>query len=118
MNPRILRCFTIADVTLLPAFILWFIWQLQFTARWTWIVFVGWMVFSFLLHRDTPKTLGWRADNLWPATQQALLFFGVMIVGLLAIGASLERLCACRRPWFPGTGSGVTSRSACFSRCF
>jgi hypothetical protein len=89
MNPRILRCFTIADVTLLPAFILWFIWQLQFTARWTWIVFVGWMVFSFLLHRDTPKTLGWRADNLWPATQQALLFFGVMIVGLLAIGASL-----------------------------
>jgi hypothetical protein len=55
MNSRILRYFTIADVTLLPAFILWFIWQLQFTARWTWIVFVGWMVFSFVLHRDTPE---------------------------------------------------------------
>src|SRR5580704_7903048 len=27
------RYFTIADITLLPAFIVWFIWQLQFTAR-------------------------------------------------------------------------------------
>jgi hypothetical protein len=88
MNARTLRYFTIADVTLLPAFILWFIWQLQFTARWTWIVFVVWMLLSFVLHHDTPKTLGWRADNLWPATKQALLFFGAMILGLLAIGAA------------------------------
>jgi hypothetical protein len=90
MNARTLRYFTIADVTLLPAFILWFIWQLQFTARWTWTVFVGWMIFSFALHRDTPKTLGWRADNLRSAARQAMLVFGAMIVGLVAIGAGLR----------------------------
>jgi membrane protease YdiL (CAAX protease family) len=89
MNSRALRYLTIADVTLLPAFILWFIWKLQFTARWTWIVFVVWVALSFLVHRDTPKTLGWRADNLWPAAKQALLVFGAMIAGLVAIGLAL-----------------------------
>ena len=89
MNSRAVRYFSIADVTLLPAFILWFIWKLQFTARWTWVFFVVWMVLSFFVHRDTPKTLGWRADNLWPATKQALLVFGAMIAGLVAIGVAL-----------------------------
>jgi hypothetical protein len=90
MNSRALRYFSIADVTLLPAFILWFIWKLQFTARWTWVFFVIWVALSFLVHRDTPKTLGWRADNLWPAAKQALLVFGIMIAGLAAIGFALR----------------------------
>ncbi len=89
---RIQRWFSLADVTLLPAFILWFIWRLQFTARWTWMVFVVWMIASFLIHRDTPKTLGWRADNLWPATKQASIVFAAMLAGLgvtgFALGAS------------------------------
>ncbi|MGA8142527.1 MAG: CPBP family glutamic-type intramembrane protease [Candidatus Acidiferrales bacterium] len=89
MKDRTIRYFTVVDVSLLPAFILWFIWKLQTTARWTWIIFVAWMVLSFLLHRDTPQTLGWRADNLWPATRQALLYFGAMAVSLLAIGSAL-----------------------------
>jgi hypothetical protein len=92
MASRIQRWFSIADVTLLPAFILWFIWRLQFTARWTWMIFVVWIVASFLVHRDTPKTLGWRADNLWPATKQSLIVFGAMLSGLgfagLLLGAS------------------------------
>jgi hypothetical protein len=92
MTLRIQRWFSLADVTLLPAFILWFIWRLQFTARWTWMVFVVWMIASFLIHRDTPKTLGWRADNLWPATKQASIVFAAMLAGLgvtgLALGAS------------------------------
>jgi hypothetical protein len=78
-----------ADAVLLPAFILWFIWQLQFTARWTWVLFVVWLVLSFLYHGDTPKTLGWRADNLRPATQQALIVFGLMTIGLLVMGLLL-----------------------------
>jgi hypothetical protein len=81
---------SLADVILLPTFILWFIWQLQFTARWTSIFFVVWLVASFLLHRDTPKTLGWRVDNLGPATKQAVMTFGAMIVGLLIIGLVLK----------------------------
>jgi hypothetical protein len=78
-----------ADVTLLPAFILWFIWQLQFTARGTWVVFVVWLTLSFSLHRDTPKSLGWRADNLWPATKLALAVFGLMTAALITIGLLL-----------------------------
>jgi hypothetical protein len=89
MNSRWQRCFSLADVILLPAFILWFIWRLQFTARWTWIVFVVWLGASFALHGDTPKTLGWRADNLAAAARQALAIFGVMAGALVLIGLAL-----------------------------
>ena len=90
MNPRAKIWLSLVDVILLPAFILWFIWQLQFTARWTWVFFVVWLAVSFLLHRDTPKTLGWRADNLGAATRQALVVFGVMIAGLVVIRLALK----------------------------
>jgi hypothetical protein len=86
MNPPLKRWLSLADVMLLPAFIMWFIWQLQFTARGTWVVFAVWLVASFLLHRDTTKTLGWCGDNIWPATKQALAVFGLMAAGLLIIG--------------------------------
>lgn len=89
MRPRVERWFSLADVTLLPAFILWFIWQLQFTARWTWVIFVIWMVASFAVHRDTPKTLGWRADNLGPATQQAVIIFAFLAAALVVVGLRL-----------------------------
>jgi hypothetical protein len=89
MNSRALRWFTLADVILLPIFILWFIWHLQFTARWTWLLLLGWMVASFLVHGDTPKTLGWRADNLLPASKQALIIFGAMSAALILIGLAL-----------------------------
>lgn len=81
---------SLVDVILLPAFILWFIWRLQFTARWTWIFFVVWLAASFLLHRDTRKTLGWRADNLGRATKQAVVIFGWMIAALVIIGFALK----------------------------
>lgn len=83
------RWFSVADVTLLPIYILWFIWRLQFVARWTWVFFVVWIVVSFAVHRDSPKTLGWRADNLILASKQAVIFFGVMTAGLVAIGLAL-----------------------------
>jgi hypothetical protein len=89
MNLRRLPWLAAADAVLLPAFILWFIWQLQFIARWTWVLFVVWLVLSFLYHGDTPKTLGWRADNLGPATQQAFIVFGLMTIGLIVIGLLL-----------------------------
>jgi hypothetical protein len=89
---RIVYWFSISDVTLFPAFMLWFIWQLQFTARWTWIIFILWMAASFALHRDTPKTIGWRADNLGPASKQAAIVIGIMVVGLLIIGLVLRQI--------------------------
>jgi len=86
MNPLLKRWLSLADVTLLPVFTIWFIWRVQFTARGAWVIFVVWLVASLLVHRDTPKTLGWRADNIWPATKQALAVFGVMAPGLVIIG--------------------------------
>lgn len=91
MMSRIQRWSSLADVTLLPVFILAFTWKLQFTARWTWIIFVVWIVASFAVHRDTPKTLGWRADNLGPATKQAVVIFGAMTVALVTIGLALRQ---------------------------
>ncbi len=82
------RWLSLADVTLLPAFILWFIWRLQFSARWTWVIFIAWMAVSFLLHRDAPRTLGWRGDNLGAAARQTLVVFGPAAVGLLIAGVS------------------------------
>jgi hypothetical protein len=90
MNFSTRRWLALADVTLFPAFVLWFIWQGQFVARWTWIFFAVWLAGSFVLQRDTPKTLGWRADNLPSATKQAVIVFAVMAAGLIAIGLLLH----------------------------
>ena len=116
MNRSLKRWLSLADVILLPGFILWFIWQLQFTARGTWVIFVVWLVASFLLHGDTPKTLGWRADNIGPATKQALAVFGLMVAVLVVVGFLLGA------SWHLGPNSiswrrwEATSHFACCSR--
>lgn len=56
------------------------------------MVFPVWLVISFALHRDTPKTLGWRADNLGPATRRAAAIFGICIAALVCIGLFLGAL--------------------------
>jgi hypothetical protein len=64
-----------------------FIWKLQSAAPWTWRVMLVWLAVSFLARRDTPKTMGWRADNLWRATKRAAWFFAAS--SLLVLGAGL-----------------------------
>jgi membrane protease YdiL (CAAX protease family) len=83
------RIFTLVEACVFVAFIAWYIWRLQFTHPNSWVVFPVWLVVSFVLHRDTPKTLGWRADNLRPATRQAAIVFGICIAGLAAAGLYL-----------------------------
>lgn len=89
MSPQTLRRLALLDVAGMPLLIEWYIWRLQFTAPRTWIIFLVWLAASFLLHRDTPKTLGWRADNLWPATKQAAVVFALMAAGLIVTGLIL-----------------------------
>jgi hypothetical protein len=68
-----------------------YIWLLQARYKYSWIIFLVWLLASFFLHKDTPKTLGWTADNLWPAGKQAAAFFLpciflIYIVGILLGG--------------------------------
>jgi len=86
VSPAALRRLAFFDVVGVPLLIACYIWRLQFTARYSWVFLVLWLTISFLVHRDTPKTLGWRADNIWPAGRQAAVFFGVCAVVLIAVG--------------------------------
>jgi hypothetical protein len=69
-----------------------FIWQLQPTYKYSWPIFPAWLIASFLLHKDTPKTVGWRADNLWSATKQSAVFFVPCILVLCIVGIFLGGL--------------------------
>ena len=78
-----------------PAFVALYIWKLQNASPKTWLLFPVWLVISFAIHRDNPKSLGWRADNLTSATKRAVpifLFFMLMIaIAGIFLGA-LHRL--------------------------
>ena len=69
------RLLPLVEVFSFAAFIAWFIWQLQDSYRYAWLVFPVWLIASFLLNRDTPQTLGWRVDNLWGSTKRASFIF-------------------------------------------
>ena len=89
------RLLTLVEALAFSAFTAWYIWKLQFTHRQTWIVFLIWLVVSYVVHRDTPKTIGWRGDNLWPATKQAAPYFAIAVAGVFIawlILGSLHRL--------------------------
>jgi hypothetical protein len=63
----------------------------QFTAPFALVGALVWLVASFLIHRDTPKTLGMCADNLWRATKQAAIVYGTFAILLFVTGITLGR---------------------------
>ncbi len=86
---RILRALALPEAFAFTLFVLAYIWRLQSSAFNSWIVFPVWLVLSFVLYGDTPKTLGWRADNLWPATRRTAVVFGIFILAISAVGLFL-----------------------------
>jgi membrane protease YdiL (CAAX protease family) len=86
------RVLTFLEALLFSALVGLFIWFWQAAHPLSWIIFPVWLTASFLLHHDTPKTLGWRADNLWPATLQGLPVFSVFIAAVGVIGLALGAL--------------------------
>jgi hypothetical protein len=74
-----------------PAFVWLYIWRWQEASPKTWLIFPVWLLLSFALRRDTPKTIGWRADNLPQATRRAapvfLLLFLILGLTGIALGA-------------------------------
>src|ERR1700730_2988129 len=83
------RVFSLVEGFAFSVIIGWYIWRLQFSHPNAWIVFPVWLVVSFIIHHDTPKTLGWRADNLGPAKRRAAIGFGICIPRVCAAGLYL-----------------------------
>lgn len=83
------RYFPLAEVLVFCAYVAWYIWQLQEQFWYSWIVFAVWLSASFLLNKDTPKSLGWRADNLWPSLKLSSAFFLPSIAILVTLGLFL-----------------------------
>jgi len=69
-----------------------YIWKLQAAAPWTWWLLLLWLIASFTGRRDTPKTMGWRADNLGRASKRAALFFGASSLLICFAGLFLGML--------------------------
>ncbi len=86
------RVWNLTEALAFSAFVGWYIWQLQASDWAAWIVFPVWLIASFLLHKDTPKTLGWRADNLWTATMASAMVFLPFIISLFIAGFLLGGL--------------------------
>jgi hypothetical protein len=80
------------EVLVFGGFVAWYIWQLQAVYFFAWLVFPVWLLASFLVHGDTPQTMGWRADNLWSATKRFALVFAPGIAGLFLAGILLGAL--------------------------
>jgi Type II CAAX prenyl endopeptidase Rce1-like len=91
MAPRH-RVLTAFEALLFSTLVALYIWRWQEAYPISWVLLPLWLVVSFLAHRDTPQTLGWRADNLWPATRQGLLVFLVFLVAVCAAGIYLGAL--------------------------
>ncbi len=89
MGYSVARYLCFVEAVAFSAYVALYIWRLQETHFWSWLVFPIWLVASFALHRDTPKTLGWRADNLWPATLRAAKVFALLAAGLCLVGIAL-----------------------------
>src|SRR5215831_7162642 len=90
MTARNSRVLPLVEVSGFGAFIAWFIWQLQDSYRFAWLVFPVWLIASFIFNKDTLQTLGWRGDNLWSATKRATLVFLPCALAIVAIGFLLE----------------------------
>jgi hypothetical protein len=83
------RSFILIEVLVFSAYVGGYIWRLQASTWSSWLVFPVWMFASFVIHRDTPKTMGWRADNLWLATRRSTMIFLPCVIALCVIGIVL-----------------------------
>lgn len=92
MTPKASRLLRLVEAFAFSAYVGWYIWQLQAALWYSWIVFPVWLIASFVLNRDTPQSLGWRADNLWSATKRSAKVFlpcvlVIVVAGILLGGA-------------------------------
>jgi hypothetical protein len=87
MAQNSVRWAIVAEVLAFSALIGVYIWKLQLVHPATGFLLGIWFFGSVLLHHDSPKTLGWRGDNLFTATRVGLPLLGVL-VGLACIAGA------------------------------
>jgi chromate transport protein ChrA len=85
------RLFPFVEAVAFSVYVAWYIWRLQDASRYSWIVFPVWLIASFVLNKDTPQSLGWRADNLGSATKRSSAVFlpcalAIAVAGFLLSG--------------------------------
>ena len=80
------RVLPLVEVLGFVGFVAWFIWQLQDSYRYAWLVFPVWLIASFIWSKDTPQTIGWRVDNLWTATKHSSAVFLPCVLIIVIIG--------------------------------
>ena len=83
---RLLQSLALFDVIGLPIAAMWIIWREPPQVSHAWILLPVWLIASFLIHKDSPKTLGLRADNLSPAFKRASIVLGAMAAALILLG--------------------------------
>jgi len=83
---KTVRILPLVEVFGFAGFIAWFIWQLQDSYRYAWLVFPVWLIATFILNKDTPQTLGGRVDNLWSATKRASMVFLPCALAIAVVG--------------------------------
>ena len=89
MTTQSFRYWPLVEALLFSALVALYIWWLQESYRLTWIAFAVWLVASFLLHKDTPRSLGWRADNLWRSVKQSSTVLAPCALAIVVIGLLL-----------------------------
>jgi len=80
------RLLPLIEVFAFSALVAWFIWRLQDASRYSWAVLPIWLMASFAVNKDTPQSLGWRADNLWNATKRSSLIFLPCAIAIVVTG--------------------------------
>ena len=83
------RLLPLIEAFAFAAAVAWFIWRLQDAARYSWMVFPVWLTASFAVNKDTPQSVGWRADNLWDATKRSSLIFFPCAIAIAVTGLFL-----------------------------
>jgi hypothetical protein len=86
------RCSCLIEALAFSAYVGWYIWKLQEVVLRAWWIIPVWLVVSFALRRDTTKTIGWRADNLWSAAKRAFWFFAPSSIFICIVGLFLGML--------------------------
>jgi hypothetical protein len=92
MKSSTLRFLNLIEPLAFSTYVAWYIWQLQTSYFRAWLIFPVWMLASFMFHGDTPKTIGWRADNLWSAAKRSAVILAPCAAGLFLAGIFLGAL--------------------------